>query len=426
MSKPSGRVSAALLLLLTIAGLGLSENEDNATNRDTSTNGGISFEGWVQSMHEPTSHALATGTDWVLCRARCYPTQDEGVTWKRYIYSGFPASGPTFATKECLHVEGATPLAASLDGDADRATQCPPSTETWYIPWATAKRSWGPLEIEKIKMGEVAYSLGTFIHPPAVKQWCHTKKKVPQDVAVGLANPPGNLATLDELSTGGNPQIEEQEDGAWEPVLDAGGQLTWFEPPEIKFRLTSSAAVGTAQTATSFTYTLENLTDENAAFSFSAISSSSYPDGWCGTVAANASATLTISLAQAEACYYQTSSSEFTIEDRAYHTPVTVVVPSSRREYVGSFTVTAAGYNGGTSSNVITFEVTTQSATTALLYRIVDGDLELVATSQGVFAVNQCYSIADATPPIGTTEYILELGRGTNGNISEEPISVTR
>jgi hypothetical protein len=99
-------------------------------------------------------------------------------------------------------------------------------------------------------------------------------------------------------------------------------------------------------------------------------------------------------------------------------------VPASQREYVGGNSIASAVHVSGTTRNTISFSVTGQPATTAVLYRVDDGAYVRVATAAGSFTSGNTYVMHDEDSLPGTTIYVVQTGRGVNGEYSSQPEEV--
>jgi hypothetical protein len=189
--------------------------------------------------------------------------------------------------------------------------------------------------------------------------------------------------------------------------------------------VTAEATFVSTTSISGVTYTIENLTDEDRDFVIGSVACGSLPGGWSGTVLANGEASLYVPVSPPEACHLQDSQVDlFDGSELDCGFPVQMYVPASQREYVGGNSIASAVHVSGTTRNTISFSVTGQPATTAVLYRVDDGAYVRVATAAGSFTSGNTYVMHDEDSLPGTTIYVVQTGRGVNGEYSSQPEEV--
>ncbi len=270
----------------------------------------------------------------------------------------------------------------------------------------------------------------------------HKKGEPPGDITGVLppGTPPNVTALITDVRDGGSYQFAYDSNGdvvldandAFTFALDAAGEYIIDVPVTTWLRLTSSVTMNAADDFV-YTYSLENLSDQDLAFRLDEVTTPAFPTGWSGSVEAESTETLTMTVVSPEAVWRQTCQVDYR-EDPCIHQetidndwwaskPASVYVPQSRLSYDGEPTLTGAAYDPGLAANVVTFTITGDAADVAVLDRLDPGGdgVSVVTEAEGPFLPGIPYTLNDVDFVSGATNtYRVRVGIGPNGQPSDD------
>ncbi len=216
----------------------------------------------------------------------------------------------------------------------------------------------------------------------------------------------------------GRPDMDLDGQGNLVPVLDANGDIVWWEVPEAVARFSSEVSY-TSGTDITFTYSLENLGDESLDYAFPSIPTPSQPTGWSGNVASQSTATVSYTTTD-ENVWRQRSQGEVEGTDVLTWRPVAAYVPESELEFNGNVVINSVTNDPIASTNTITFQLSGEDADEAYIYRESSTGLALVDQIVTGVPVGVPQTVTDADYLVGDNTYRVHAGKRVNGRASNE------
>jgi hypothetical protein len=208
-----------------------------------------------------------------------------------------------------------------------------------------------------------------------------------------------------------------EEDANGDLVEDASGELAFTVPPVDLVEFTTEVIPGSGGLFT-YRYTVENLSSEARTFSIPEVTSPLFPTGWSGTVPALDSESIEFDVT-GETVFYQTAQvtlDESDVHGGTYALPCKIYVPESRLSYDGTVAITGITTSGG--DNSVSFTITGDDATKAVLWRLDDGVWHSVAYLEQPLAAGLGHTIVEENPPSGDNTYMVQVGKNPNGYCS--------
>jgi hypothetical protein len=321
-----------------------------------------------------------------------------------------------------------TPLAKTNIASAD-PVYCQDAESNWFLlGWRnqiTGRRTW-PACYRLVADGKYMVKSASFQitgHTDAAHEYTQyapvfTTAEFPTVIWTTGAPP---LATT--FYEGGSFETEINGSGEEVAVVDDNGEPILEVVPAVALRLTSSVTYNGGSSVT-YTYYLENLTDEDRDFSFPDIRTSTWTSGWFGTVAANDTETMqeTLSGGSAQNLWVQETDATFTRDGESEPSlgdGARVYTPENMAAFIGSVAITSASYSSGTDSTTVTFQLSSDAAERAVLVRVHSGVSRVVADVSSTFEPGIGHALVDEDPPAGISAYYVRAGVRCNGYSSE-------
>jgi hypothetical protein len=384
-----------MCILLTIALL-LSSPPSSADHKHTPVEGGY-LSGWACSTHDGDHPEVTGGRDSAFVFCTNMPAS-EVETW-----SGGNPNIPVYL-KQKTEVSWETPF-TKAKADTARGGH--------YITVAYTYKDWGDRRVRDSD-GDYWATYGGSIEiaeqPPA---------HGPEKSTVPAATP--TTPTVAVFYEGGTASMVEVSPGFWSVETDIDGNVVWLAEPEIALRFTSSIDPPAGGLRT-FRYLIENLTDEDRTFAFREVTSSEYPNGWSGTVAANDTEAMELSVSDQQTVYSQFTDATIasaSFPEEVSQRPVVHYVPASRVTYGGANQITSAVFDQSTGCNRVSFTVSGPAAK-ACLYRKDPLGVHLVLDVPGAYVPGPTYTLIDDS--FGPWENLYWIETGIRSNSSATPI----
>lgn len=309
----------------------------------------------------------------------------------------------------------ATPFVGILKGVSEKRT-CDGVPGAGYSDSVYVEGSWVHKNIAG-SLGRIVCFYGNTLTVAETTPSAHVKLIEAPDVTPNP--PPLPPSTTPELvatfHNGGSPLRDAEGD----PLVDEDGMFLWDVPPAAVVLITSSMSVSGG--TTTYSYEIENLSSEDRDFDLPQVTSPAWPNGWSGTVDADSEETMSFQVV-GETTYRQNCQADLSEaeEGGTCRMPITVYVPGSRLAFDATVDIVSIETFSG--ENVVSFRITGDAATKALLVRLDGDELELVTESEQAYQPGTTYTLVDPDPPQGTNTYRVAVGIEPNGIFSEEEV----
>ena len=375
-----------------------------------------------------------------------YWEKDENGHWvekKGFKHTGWAYFSKTMVGDIEVSLKPLLPSSTLSYGEAVGMT--PPAGYVVYAFAARKELSWDDETSPHKSYGPLGMKVAG-VSPQPIYARTHRSKKTGAEQklqSIDLGSQPSLSALVAELRDGGIPALQHDAsgnllthpNGSPKLATDSQGATVFDVDPELVFRFTSEFGYD-ATGAARYTYTVENLSDLEREFHLNQVVLPGYPSGWTGTVAANATVSVTKTMTTAEDVCVQNSQLRTETTDPLLESdghglrnsrPVRIYVPRSALECDCGNQLTAATYDSTLDESRVTFLHSGATAPRALLWRShAGGAWEVVADADGPYSAGLSYVLVDPDPPVGVSEYLVQTGGTNNGYHSPTSLSVTR